>query len=240
MSESDKELFQKLETIINESTEFFNFVPISSMIGILWGNDEYKVPLVCTIGKAMMKLQVQGKSFPEIQSHFVDSLKIEHDFAANCYNAASIAGPYCADIMDGIITKEEAIEKVKAEYRQDAHLAEPMIDALMSLVESGEDMGPPFIYEAPKEMLDPAPLKMDHHRQLAEFYFEESQRPLASLLMALTQDYLDGTPIEELRSSLYKDLGPQADGIIQNVQQVAGSPQGVWVKVIEEIKSFSA
>ncbi|MCM8540317.1 MAG: hypothetical protein NE328_08585 [Lentisphaeraceae bacterium] len=240
MSESDKELFQKLETIIDESTEFFNFVPISSMVGILWANDEYKVPVVCTIGKAMMKLQIQGKSFPEIQSHFVDNLKIEHDFAANCYNSASIAGPYCADIMDGIISKEEAVEKVKEEFGENAYLAEPMIEALMSLVESGEDMGPPFIYEAPKEMLDPAPLKMDLHRQLAEFYFEEAQRPLASLIMALTQDYLDGTPIEELRSSLYKDLGPQSDGIIQNVQQVSESPKGVWVKVIDELKAFSA
>jgi len=75
---------------------------------------------------------------------------------------------------------------------------------------------------------------------LAEFYFEEAQRPLSSLIMALTQDYLDGTPIEELRASLFKDLGPQSDGIIQNVQQVAEYPTGVWVKVIEEIKAFSA
>lgn len=240
MSESDKELFQKLETIIDESTEFFNFIPISSIVGILWNNDEYKVPVVCTISKAMMKLQIQGKSFPEIQSHFVDSLKIEHDFAANCYNSASIAGPFCADIMDGTLTKEEAIEKVKKEFGNDDYLAEPMIEALMSLVEAGQDIGPPFIYEAPKEMLDSAPLKMDLHRQLAEFYFEEAERPLASLIMALTQDYLDGTPIEELRSSLFKDLGPQSDGIIQNVQQVSECPNGVWVKVIEAIKAFSS
>lgn len=240
MSESDKELFQKLETIIDESTEFFNFVPISSMVAMLWNNEEYKIPVVCTIGKAMMKLQIQGKSFPEIQSHFVDSLQLEHDFAANCYNSASIAGPYCADIMDGAISKEEAVKKVKEDFGQNDDLAEPMIEALLSLVEEGQDMGPPFIYEAPKEMMGPAPLKMDLHRQLAEFYFEEAQRPLASLIMALSQDYLDGTPIKELRSSLYKDLGPQADGIIQNVQQVSESPTGVWVKVIDEIKAFSA
>ena len=75
MSESDRELFKKLETIIEDSTEFFNFVPISSIISILWQNEEYKIPVVTTIAKAMMKLQINGKSFPEIQSHFVDSLK---------------------------------------------------------------------------------------------------------------------------------------------------------------------
>ena len=239
MSESDKELFQKLETIIDESTEFFHFVPISSMVAILWQNDEYKIPLVSTIAKAMMKLQIKGMSFPEIQSHFVDSLRLEHDFAANCYNAASVAGPYCADIMDGLITRDEAIKKVKEEFGQNDYLAEPVVDALMSLVEKGDDLGPAFIYEAPKDISGVAPLKMDLHRQLAEFYFEEAQRPLSSLIMALTQDYLDGTPIEELRSSLFKDLGPQADGIIQNVQQVAEYPTGAWVKIIEEIKAFS-
>jgi len=239
MSESDKELFQKLETIIDESTEFFNFVPISSMVSILWQNDEYKVPVVTTIAKAMMKLQINGMSFPEIQSHFVDSLKIEHDFAANCYNAASVAGPYCADIMDGVISKEEAVAKVEKEFGQNAYLAEPVIEALMSLVEQGQDLGPAFIYEAPQDIQGVAPLKMDLHRQLAEFYFDEAQRPLASLIMALAQDYLDGTSIKELRASLFKDLGPQADGIIQNVQEVSESPSGVWVKVIDEIKAFA-
>lgn len=239
MSESDKELFQKFETILEESSDFFNFVPISSMVAVLWQNEKYKISVVTAIAKAMMKMQIQGSSFPEIQSHFVDNLKLEHDFAANCYNAASVAGPYCADILDGIISKEQAVEKVKEEFGPNEYLAEPVIDALMSLVEKGGDIGPPFIYEAPEGISGAAPLKMDLHRQLAEFYFEEAQRPLSSLIMALAQDYLDGTPIEELRSSLFKDLGPQADGIIQNVQQVSEYPTGVWVKVIEEIKAFS-
>ena len=237
MSSSDKELFQKLETIIDESTEFFHFVPISSMVGLLWNNDDYKVPLVTTIGKAMMKLQVKGMSFEEIKSHFVDSLRIEHDFAANCYNSASIAAPYCADIMDGIITKEEAVEKVSAEFGANAFLAEPMIEALMSLLD--EDLGPKFKYERPQDVTDPTKLKTDLHRQLAEFYFEEAQRPLVSLIMALVQDYRDGSPLKELRASLFKDLGPQTDGILQNVQEVSENPRGVWVKVMDEIKAFS-
>ena len=142
--------------------------------------------------------------------------------------------------MDGLISKEDAIAKVEKEFGQNAYLAEPVITALMSLVEKGENLGPAFIYEPPSDISGAAPLKMDLHRQLAEFYFEEAQRPLASLIMALTQDYLDGTPIEQLRSSLFKDLGPQADGIIQNVQQISEYPTGVWIKVIQEIKAFSA
>ena len=233
---SDKELFSQLETILAESKDFFNFVPISSMVGTLWNNDEYKIPVICTIGKTMMRFQINGETFDDIQKHFVENLQIEEPFAASCYNFASVAGPYCADIMDGIMTRDEAIEELKKEFGKNAELAEPMVKSLMELVDHGpvED----FVYQKPEDIKELTPLKMDLHRQLAEFYFEEANRPLASLIMALTQDYLDGTPIYELRDSLKKDLGPQAEGIIQNVIEVSERPSGVWVEVIKQIKAF--
>ena len=228
----NSEIFNTLDNILEESLTKSPFIPIPTMISILWNSEEYRVPLICSFGKAILKMQINGKGTKEIKKHFVKKLGIEEDFFINCQSYAALTGPYCADISDGIIDFSEAKNKLELEFGENKELAEPMLIKISELIVSD----PKFEFTPPSN-LSGYKLKIELHRQLAEFYFSPSARKMSCLMMSIAQDLIDGKNEEDLLEELKNDFDDLGIQILDQIKEILDNPHGVWIKIIHQLKS---